>query len=618
MNKLDLIALAQSRLLLETIPGATVLGEWRQVAQAATWMLRLRLELLGAIPTTYVPSATEWELVVDFSADSTGNVQLHPVDDAEGITATFPHQMFNGGIHPAWPCRNGHLCTVSGFDRVAANRNAWPDEPEATIPRICWHVKRATEWLALAAQGKLAKPGDPYELPDFNVPGATAGLLVFNEDSQSLAHWTTTRQESGIARLTSLINKPVHVIKGFFDSRNRDCLLEPEWGDSIQELASGASYRAFWLRLPALPVVNGWQVPATIPELREAVAQQGKDLDGLLAPLWKQLPDGDLLLLIGAPIPEVVDGSPIRYHWQALRLAMPSTHRVKPKARENTIKNHLRSRSALHWLPKAENWHPEVLQNRGRLQPSLTAAKVVMLGAGALGSNLAEQLVRMGLKDLTVVDADWLEAGNLVRHTLTLQDLFRNKAEALAERLNRSNPTARVRSLVLKAPSVNKAEALEQSLQQATLVIDATASDQLLKSMPLNGLGAVPFVSCSLGLEAKDLFFYAALAPQFSWEEFSAWYAPFRQVQNDLAQQMKLPRDVGCWQPLIPARLNRIAALAGIAVELIEQAYEQPETLPAKLRYEWPNPKLKPSAPESIPMAETELSSAATLIPTTL
>jgi hypothetical protein len=594
MNELDLIALDQSRLLLRNIPGVTVLGEWHQVANPATWMLPLRLELLGAASNDYVPSTTEWELVVDFGSDSIGKVQLHPASNDAGMMATFPHQTFNGGPHPSWPCRNGHLCTVSGFDRLAANRNAWPDEPGSTIPRIHWHVERSLQWLILAAQDALAQPGDPYELPDFNVSAADDGLLAYYEDAHSLDQWMSHSEESGVVHLDSLNGKAVYMIRGFFDFRNREALFKPAWGAGVKELSTGA-YRAFWLRLPAVPVLNRWQVPSTFAELREAISQQGQDLSRLLEPLWKHLPDSDLFILIGAPIPHKVGESPAHYHWQALRVAVPLSQRVKPKAREAIVKNHLRSSSPLRWLAKSENWHPNALQNRGQLSPALVEAKVVMLGAGALGSNLAEQLVRMGLRHLTLVDEDVMKAENLVRHTLTLQDLFRRKTEALVTRLNQSNPSAQVRSLAFKAPTLSNEETLVQALQEATLVIDATASDQLLQAMPLTGMGAVPFVSCSLGLKAEDLFFYAVSAQDFSWGEFSAWYAPFRQVQNTLAQQMDLPRDAGCWQPLTPAKLNRIAALAGIAVELIEQAYEQPESLPAKLCYKWPNPKLKPS-----------------------
>ena len=613
MNELDLIALDQSRLLLGAISGVTVLGEWRQVHKAATWMLPLRLELFEAVPSAYVPSTTEWELVVDFSSDSMGKVQLHPANNGAGMTATFPHQMFNGGLHPIWPCRNGHLCTVSGFDRLAANRTAWPSEPGSTMGRICWHVERALQWLALASQDALAQHGDPYELPDFNVPAADDGLLAYYEDAHSLDQWMSHSEESGIAHLNSLNGKAIYVIRSFFDSRNRDTLYEPAWGTGVGGLCTGA-YKAFWIRLPTMPVLNRWQAPSTIAELREAISQQGKDLDSLLEPLWKHLSNSDLFILVGAPIPHKVGETTAQYHWQALRIAVPVSPQMKPKVREDIVKNHLRSSSPLRWLAKAENWHPDTLQNRGQLSSALVNAKVVMFGAGALGSNLAEQLVRMGLRHLTLVDEDVFRAGNLVRHTLTLQDLFRHKTEALVTRLNQSNPSARVRSLAFNAPFLGDGEALVQALQDATLVIDATASDHLLQAIPLKGMGIVPFISCSLGLKAEDLFFYATSTQDFSWEEFSAWYVPFRQVQNTLAQQLELPRDVGCWQPLTPAKLNRIAALAGVAVELIEQAYEEPESLPVKICYKWPNPKLKSSLHEDVPVAEVELVSADTLV----
>ncbi|MBT9391777.1 ThiF family adenylyltransferase [Hymenobacter sp. NST-14] len=578
------------------------------------------MELRNATPTPDVPTHTEWELVVNFAADPWGRTQLYPVDGEKGITATFPHQMFNGGLHPFLPCRNGHLCTASSFQLLSTNRNALPEEPDTTLPRLLWHVERAQQWLTLAAQDALVQCGDPYELPDFTVGVADSeAVLVYHEDESSLSMWQSQSQNSGIAKLTRWKNG-MHLLRSFLDTQGRQLLYAPSWGTEIDQQVAGMT--AFWLRLPELPVIHKWQVPTTVDELREAFTKQGIVLDDLLMPLWKHVPEsGETLLLIGAPIPSHVGGPIQRYHWQALHLlpALGKGGRLKPKLRAVLAQRHLQVSHPLRWLSRAENWHPNELQSRGRLATSLRDARVLLLGAGAVGGALAEQLVRMGLQHLTIVDGDILEAGNLVRHNLSMVELLQPKAQALAKGLNQSTPSARVTGLVVKAPA-NEDDAFARAVKEATLIIDATADDTLLKSMPLTGTSSTAiFASCSVSLHAEHLFFYADRADQFEWQQFSTWFMPYRQEQDQQARQLDLPRGVGCWHPLTPARLNRVVGLVGIAVELLEQMCGAHYTFPVAQRVAWPGlPVMQSFTTGHVPeesLCEASLTAFATMDP---
>src|SRR4051794_41773582 len=51
-------------------------------------------------------------------------------------------------------------------------------------------------------------------------------------------------------------------------------------------------------------------------------------------------------------------------------------------------------------------------------QRRLAAARVLLVGCGALGTNIAEQLVRAGLGFLRIVDRDVVELTNLQRQGL--------------------------------------------------------------------------------------------------------------------------------------------------------------------------------------------------------
>jgi tRNA A37 threonylcarbamoyladenosine dehydratase len=75
----------------------------------------------------------------------------------------------------------------------------------------------------------------------------------------------------------------------------------------------------------------------------------------------------------------------------------------------------------------------------------LSAAHVVVLGLGGVGSFAAEALARAGVGRLTLVDGERVEETNANRQLHALDGCFgRFKAEAVAERLVRVAPSARI------------------------------------------------------------------------------------------------------------------------------------------------------------------------------
>ena len=76
-------------------------------------------------------------------------------------------------------------------------------------------------------------------------------------------------------------------------------------------------------------------------------------------------------------------------------------------------------------------------------QQRLSAARVLIIGCGALGCGVADLLARAGVGTLRVVDRDIVEETNLQRQVLFCQadvDSARPKAIAAAERLHAINP----------------------------------------------------------------------------------------------------------------------------------------------------------------------------------
>ena len=71
-------------------------------------------------------------------------------------------------------------------------------------------------------------------------------------------------------------------------------------------------------------------------------------------------------------------------------------------------------------------------------QKKISKSRVLLIGCGALGTNIATSMVRAGIAALTIVDPDRVELSNLQRQAMFTEDdaaAGRNKAEVAVERL---------------------------------------------------------------------------------------------------------------------------------------------------------------------------------------
>src|SRR3954464_13546631 len=105
-------------------------------------------------------------------------------------------------------------------------------------------------------------------------------------------------------------------------------------------------------------------------------------------------------------------------------------------------------------------------------QARLAAARVLLVGCGALGTTIAEQLARAGVRFLRIVDRDIVELTNLQR-----QGLFEEtdatsglpKAVAAGKRLSRVNSSIRVEPIVADVDAGNI-----EDLADVDLILDGT------------------------------------------------------------------------------------------------------------------------------------------------
>jgi len=573
-------ALHQASAVTDGMPGVRFLSDWQWNEAARCYQVRCRLSA-AVVEDGPIPAMTEWYVSVDPDYPW-GRIEFHPLKS--GLQLTFQHQSYNGLGSPDLPYREGKICLT--LPTQALRRGALKHEPYSVEGRLAWYFERAQDWLIAASHDALALPGESFELPDFPVERRDV-RVVFNEAAESFALWQAS---DGLVGTVELSGFEQHTQRFLLTTRFRSdkghIIYEPCWEAQLR-VRAGTVERGVWLRLKQPPVVWPWQAPTTWDELRTAVRrQQRQTIDQLVAQVAHHFRDGrSHILLVGFPLPEKVGGPADQLHWQPLYLPVLSHGRQSINGFRNNEVGYwerdrrivLKEKRMNEWLA-SENWAAHEVSTRGRLPNPVAGARVLLLGAGAVGSVVAAQLVRAGLHELTIMDGDHLEIGNLVRHSLGLKDVGAMKATALADHLMDAAPHARIVALADHFPPRDPGLPLDSS----SVVLDCTSDD-----LVLHKLATYPwpderlFISLSLGYYARRLFCFVARGRSFPAEDFHRRLAPWLKRERSEYAAAELPRDGrGCWHPLFPARADDVWLMSAMAVKQVIASIARPPDQP--------------------------------------
>ncbi|MDA8322460.1 MAG: ThiF family adenylyltransferase [Actinomycetota bacterium] len=125
----------------------------------------------------------------------------------------------------------------------------------------------------------------------------------------------------------------------------------------------------------------------------------------------------------------------------------------------------------------------------------LVDARVVVAGAGSVGSRIAEDLVRSGVGALAIIDPDLVEAANLSRTVYAAADIGLPKPQALAGRLRAIDPAVTIESHLSPLGLAD----LSRILDGVSLVVAATddMAEQAVLAHHAYAAG-VPLVACAV------------------------------------------------------------------------------------------------------------------------
>lgn len=471
----------------------------------------------------------------------------------------FPHQ----------EAEEGKLCL---YDERFAKRDT---------SRLWTYLKWTQEWLRDAANGNLLREGHPYELPTFQTEAVSYSTipepLLFEEDSNSFKDWEPFIGQTGAVKLAT-----GDTVRGFlpteFLSANDEPIRSPEWNTRI---LSDTVLLGRWLLLPDIRFERH-RPPRTFGELQELCSRHAVDLESVIKLAWRADKWNELgVLLVGFPVPQSVGEEPQEIHWQPLTFPNAKAAKRKRPGKKAQFTTYYRQKkfkpeAALPW-GYSENCSQARFSSRGSFSAELCRSRVALLGCGALGSYVAESLVRGGVKNIALYDTDILQHGNLGRHTLTASTLYLSKAKSLARFLGSIALLGSIRGYDERVPlDSNMGGEAAEDLLAADLIIDCTADDTASEWLSCYASeNKKRAVTLFVNAESTFLTVYGSGCTRSSESVYAE--AVSRVAYGDtpvpLDEYYKedglMVQDIGCWHPTFPARDNHIEALASAALDMI-------------------------------------------------
>ena len=151
--------------------------------------------------------------------------------------------------------------------------------------------------------------------------------------------------------------------------------------------------------------------------------------------------------------------------------------------------------------------YSDVRRTSADFQRSVAGARVLLLGAGGLGSGVLQSLVGLGVGGVRVVDFDTVEEKNLARQfAYDRSALGRRKVDAARDWVARYSPATAIEAVHERVADADAIRRLGAGTDLVVLAVDEPEDIPLLANEACFDLG-VPFVTG--GLQISTLFYWS-------------------------------------------------------------------------------------------------------------
>lgn len=394
----------------------------------------------------------------------------------------FAHSRFAGFPHVQWG-KSICLYQSSDIEWVASDG-------------MYGFVQRINEWLRAAALGELDPDNAPLHPP----------IAYTSSDFKIVA----SANAPDIAESETSWMGAAHLVQ-----KNQYCLELKGWTELGKELPQDIQCGMAILLNQPLPM----EYPDTVFKLITEFEKRGVPFPLLyrLIRLYALfLKEGkDLYVIVGAPMRRIEPGGQLKQHLAAWRISAESAADLRATFEALSKPEDAKASRTkfFEWAATAKTEWCRIYENRNETTVRrdidtgaswLQGKRILLLGCGALGSFLAEYIVRAGAKKLVLVDNDTVSPGVLVRQLFRDHSIGYTKVSALKLRLE---------ELALGTEIVDEFRHLRRGVlnkfapEDYDLILDATASRTvsiILEKELLTRKITPPLTSFSISAKAKN------------------------------------------------------------------------------------------------------------------
>lgn len=205
---------------------------------------------------------------------------------------------------------------------------------------------------------------------------------------------------------------------------------------------------------------------------------------------------------------------------------------------------------------------------RGAFNKALTNAKILVIGVGAVGSNVAKTLTRCGCRDISLVDYDIKKPENICRSEYEFIYAYANKVDELRSLLYKISPFIDIIASdslfteYLKSDSYVElfADNIRAELSNYDYIFDCSTDDDLMHILDEIDITSI-IINLSITNHAQSLV--CGVSPntyKFVRHQFD------NILENDVED---LYNPLGCWSPTFKASYNDISTLIHFALKHI-------------------------------------------------
>jgi integrative and conjugative element protein (TIGR02256 family) len=285
--------------------------------------------------------------------------------------------------------------------------------------------------------------------------------------------------------------------------------FEDKWSLGFLNKLKLNPYKGFWVYIESEPIIDELGKRKSIETWNQLERYLPKSFFKHLYDSFKGLNknfffEEDLFFLLGYKIP---NDEGYEVHWDLVKIRknkLPITSVLIPK--ENRASKHEKyegvcTTDKITW-GSTVNSNYERFFGRGGFSKNIVNSKILIIGCGALGSCLAEILVRGGCKYVALDDFDTVASGNLCRSKYDLLNLNTRKIDSLKSNLTNISPYVNICNIPFK---LNYYSGINEWLNKSIdFVFDCSTDTEVTYSLDKSGFIGKIF---SLGItnKAKEL-----------------------------------------------------------------------------------------------------------------